>query len=400
MLRRRLSSALLGGSLWLLAGVTAQAQTAIPPEAGVGTFPAPADEPGLAPAAFAADAWPSLIRAQADALRVRNAPPLDLSGLANKNLKKGDRGPAVNLLVAALQTRGWLIVEPAPGETSENSTGTSSGTAATLSFVMDDSVLAAIKAAQVGYGLLDDGKPGSQLYLALSTGDADKAQALEAWADQVEGLLNTARGAGQSRLIIVNLPSFTLHALDVPSGKEVLESRVVVGAPFHKTPRFDTRIVNLKYNPDWSPPASIAGARYTPPGPHNPLGMVRFSTDNRVNIYLHDTNQRHLFDSPMRALSHGCIRVQSWKDLAAWVGNVSADDVQTQVDKTKTHYVSIAPVTVHLVYSRVDLTGGQTSVWPDVYGLGVPLVPIRPVTGGEVPAAAPPAVAVDGADGP
>ena len=43
---------------------------------------------------------------------------------------------------------------------------------------------------------------------------------------------------------------------------------------------------------------------------------IEFETDNKDNIYLHDTNQRYLFGQNDRSLSLGCVRVQDWPRLA------------------------------------------------------------------------------------
>ena len=52
------------------------------------------------------------------------------------------------------------------------------------------------------------------------------------------------------------------------------------------------------------------------PGPGNALGKVKFLFPNEHNIYLHDTPAKNLFSEPIRAFSHGCIRVQSPAKLA------------------------------------------------------------------------------------
>ena len=46
-----------------------------------------------------------------------------------------------------------------------------------------------------------------------------------------------------------------------------------------------------------------------PPGPQNPLGQIMFALDNDEFIFLHDTNEKALFNRAQRALSHGCVRV-------------------------------------------------------------------------------------------
>jgi murein L,D-transpeptidase YcbB/YkuD len=54
-------------------------------------------------------------------------------------------------------------------------------------------------------------------------------------------------------------------------------------------------------------------------GDDNALGVLKFNFPNPYAVYLHDTNQRYLFSKTSRALSHGCVRVQQWKELAYYL---------------------------------------------------------------------------------
>jgi murein L,D-transpeptidase YcbB/YkuD len=54
-------------------------------------------------------------------------------------------------------------------------------------------------------------------------------------------------------------------------------------------------------------------------GDENALGVIKFNFPNDHSVYLHDTNQRYLFSKTNRALSHGCVRVQAWEDLAHFI---------------------------------------------------------------------------------
>ncbi|OYW17046.1 MAG: hypothetical protein B7Z54_08940 [Sphingobacteriales bacterium 12-47-4] len=54
-------------------------------------------------------------------------------------------------------------------------------------------------------------------------------------------------------------------------------------------------------------------------GDDNALGILKFNFNNKYSVYLHDTNQRYFFSRAERALSHGCVRVQSWKELADFI---------------------------------------------------------------------------------
>ena len=199
-----------------------------------------------------------------------------------------------------------------------------------------------------------------------------------AWSSSIDAAelrlaerLVKAQAAGEPYLVWVNLPAYRLRVLDTRDGGVLMESRVIVGKVGRNTPRMDTRIVNLKFNPDWSPPKSAAGKRYTPPGPRNPLGRVRFSTDNGIGIYLHDTNNHDLFNTPVRAYSLGCVRVEAWHDLAlllsgqddAWIGRQTSD--------WRTKWVDVPDVPVFIDYQRVDFDdNGALVEHADIYRLG------------------------------
>jgi murein L,D-transpeptidase YcbB/YkuD len=46
---------------------------------------------------------------------------------------------------------------------------------------------------------------------------------------------------------------------------------------------------------------------------------VKFLFPNEYNIYLHDTPAKNLFAQPVRAFSHGCIRIQEPIKLAKYL---------------------------------------------------------------------------------
>ena len=52
-------------------------------------------------------------------------------------------------------------------------------------------------------------------------------------------------------------------------------------------------------------------------GPHSALGHLMFHMKNRFDVYLHDTPSKNLFNRDDRRFSHGCIRVEDPRELAA-----------------------------------------------------------------------------------
>ena len=165
------------------------------------------------------------------------------------------------------------------------------------------------------------------------------------------------------RHVRVNVASFGLEAFD--AGEVRLAMRVVVGEKDWKTPLAHGVISHLVLNPDWGVPRSIAtremlpaaqrdrgyfrakgiqvlsdeesgatrqidpsgstGGRIRrtfpyhlrqPPGSHNPLGRIKFVFENPYGVYLHGTPGDLAFARSLRAMSHGCVRVEDEIELA------------------------------------------------------------------------------------
>lgn len=213
----------------------------------------------------------------------------------------------------------------------------------------------AVIAFQEAAGLEPDGVVGPRTIAALNAElpAADRAGLLAnmemwRWAPRDFGAFHVA----------VNVPEYRLRIMR--DGESVHSTRIVVGKVRHKTPIFSDEMEHVVVNPYWNVPASIArnellpsiranpagylqrrgyevlygGRRVNPaalswdartvrqvrirqrPGRRNALGRVKFLFPNRHAVYLHDTPSRHLFDRPVRAYSHGCVRVQNPLEFA------------------------------------------------------------------------------------
>jgi murein L,D-transpeptidase YcbB/YkuD len=175
----------------------------------------------------------------------------------------------------------------------------------------------------------------------------------------------------QGKFVLVNIPSFELIALQ--DGVPVLRSRVVVGRPKTTTPEMLSSMFAVQFNPSWMPTPSMIrneGLHYIPPGPQNPLGRVMFDLDNDEFIYLHDTNERALFNRDQRALSHGCIRVEQARALAAWALGVSEQEIDAMIARGATYSVPLSeaiPVSL-AYYTQFPDEAGQVVSYPDIYG--------------------------------
>lgn len=328
--------------------------------------------------------------------RIVDLPTGDGVPLTTPTLRQGSQGHAVAALAHALSSHGFLVADQAD------------------STRMGSTMVAAVREAQDAYGLQADGVASDQLYLNLSASADERAAAFHAWQATVDDLVNQARAQGLSKIVVVNVPSFTLRAIDVASGKTVVQSRVIVGRPERATPLESINIVGIKYNPNWTPPptivkkdilpnlgrpssyfqhhgliitnaqgqrvnpASLSASEFLnghyrvqqPAGDENALGILKFETDSRQNIYLHDTNERPIFKRANRAYSSGCVRVQDFMDLATFVSDQPDQTIQHNLDTGRTYIARTPKVPVFFTYSRADVSRGRPTLFPDVYHRG------------------------------
>lgn len=194
-----------------------------------------------------------------------------------------------------------------------------------------------------------------------------------------------------SRYIIVNVPGQA--ATLVENSQTRWKRRAIAGAVKTPTPQLSVDATGVILNPWWEVPqslsASVAGKggyvavkgkdgkvqRWRqPPGPSNALGKIKFVMQNRHAIYLHDTNNRGLFDARARFLSHGCIRTEHILDLAAELlsddgGEWTREKIdQTLATKTNVQANFVKPVPVYIVYfSTAALTDGSLTQYDDLY---------------------------------
>jgi murein L,D-transpeptidase YcbB/YkuD len=129
--------------------------------------------------------------------------------------------------------------------------------------------------------------------------------------------------------------------------------------------------------------AGNAGKKYLfkqRPGEDNSLGKIKFLFNNQSAVYLHDTPAKAAFNQSMRAVSHGCVRLEKPLDLARALFGEGAkfDKIKTLMEQDS---VAVATdislptkVPVYLTYftSWVD-NGGTVQIRKDVYGLDIVL---------------------------
>ena len=178
--------------------------------------------------------------------------------------------------------------------------------------------------------------------------------------------------------------------------RPALSTRVVVGEDLesNQSPEFRATIDASFYNPPWVVPADIAAAEILPkltqdpeyltrnkmvllangeveqlPGPDAGLGLVMFDMPNRFDVYLHDTPERSVFLRENRRISHGCIRVQHPRELAALLMEQSVDTVDQGISTGSTTRNALpTPVPVFVVYQTAFLgTDGVLQFRRDFY---------------------------------
>jgi murein L,D-transpeptidase YcbB/YkuD len=204
--------------------------------------------------------------------------------------------------------------------------------------------------------------------------------------------------------VTLNIPDYTLKV--VHNGAPVWTTRVVVGKPGKQaTPELTETMKFITVNPTWNVPPSIirneylpalardpnALARvglqigrnadgslrvYQPPSERNALGRIRFNFPNRFLVYQHDTPQKKLFDEPVRAYSHGCMRVQNPDKYAEVLLGISQPEERYTTDRIQAMYgkgertINFKnPIPVYITYQTAFVDdAGKLQTRADLYG--------------------------------
>jgi len=164
----------------------------------------------------------------------------------------------------------------------------------------------------------------------------------------------------------------------------VFTTRVIVGGRGRQTPEFEASIESVLFNPSWYVPPSIATSEILPklrtnpgylrrhhmifrngsvvqlPGPDNALGQLKFEMPNPYDVYLHDTPLKHLFNLNDRRQSHGCVRVQNPRQLAALLLREPIEAIDNAIALGYTHRELLAnPVPIFIFYGPISAASGS-----------------------------------------
>ena len=279
-----------------------------------------------------------------------------------------------------------------------------------------------IKKIQEKKNLEIDGKYGRQVIFALNNTDQEKYFKIVINMDR----LRRNREEYPNRYLWVNLPSFYLQVFE--NGVTKIESKVIIGKPYTRTPLITSKIDQITTYPTWTIPTSIiskeilpnikknngylnrkgyslydaTGKKVNPDsvnwssyekgipfrvvqpgGDANSLGIMKFNFPNKHSVYLHDTNQRGLFNNSFRSLSHGCVRVQNWDSLYQYIilsdkkanaddiasNHLLVDSVKNWLSAKKRRTISVTnELPIYIRYFTVAPKNGKIEFYEDVYG--------------------------------
>ncbi|CAA6815851.1 MAG: Peptidoglycan-binding domain 1 [uncultured Sulfurovum sp.] len=222
--------------------------------------------------------------------------------------------------------------------------------------------------------------------------------------------------------IRVNIPDFKMNYYK--NGQSILEMRAVVGKPERPTPLFSSYMTYIELNPNWNIPENlvrrdlIIALQENPnylkehnihvfygwkskgemkdfvpsmlfpyadeskghipyrfvqyPGDDNALGRIKFMFPNKYAVYLHDTDNKSLFQYRYRVYSSGCMRLEKpFELLEVLKSRISSRDL-TQIEKyrnTLTNKVInfTKKLPVHTTYFTVFKRNGLTYFRKDIY---------------------------------
>lgn len=274
----------------------------------------------------------------------------------------------------------------------------------------DPALELAVQRFQTRHGLEADGAVGPRSLTALNRSAAHRANQIRASLERLRWYQRDL----PADFVLVNIAAPRTYL--VRDGAMVWSTRAITGSAYRKTPVFFDEIEYIEVNPTWTVPNSIFrkdklarirrdpgylarggysvrrtsdGAALSPsqvnwsasnpgvtlvqkPGENNALGRIKFMFPNQFAVYLHDTNDRSLFERNERNLSSGCVRIENPYDFADLL---MADDptwnrakLDALLATGKTTRVPLpAPMPVMLTYWTAWVQGGEVQFREDIY---------------------------------
>ncbi|GAB2821875.1 L,D-transpeptidase family protein [Ferruginibacter profundus] len=279
----------------------------------------------------------------------------------------------------------------------------------------------AVQKYQKQKGIKADGKISSGIIKMMNTSDVERFKRIAITLDRYKQLPEKM----PEKYIWVNLPGYYLWVIDHDT--IALQSKVICGKPDTRTPLLNSEITDMVTYPTWTVPTSIIAKQYLPKlksnpgylaklglklvnnkgetidagsvnwskytkgipykvmqnsGDNNALGIFKFNFNNPYAVYLHDTNQRYLFKNASRALSHGCVRVQEWEQLAYYIArndsmsianpetlNYNTDSIKNWIAGKERHRIDVKNrIPIYIRYFSCEGKDGKIKFYDDIYG--------------------------------
>lgn len=316
-------------------------------------------------------------------------------------IRPGDQNPEIRNVVALIKAKApkdYLATHEAILQAHESSD------------VYDDSLVEAIKDFQTAQGRKADGVIGSNTISALQ--GETTASRRDRILYSMERLRWLPHDFGK-RYVFINQPAYRAQYFD--DNAEKLAMNIVIGSPTNQTYFFDDTIETVVFNPSWGVPRSIILNEMMPkilgnpsylensgyevydktgrvvpsssvnwsqvaangggvgirqkPSLDNALGELKILFPNSHDIYMHDTPAKSYFKRDMRALSHGCIRLERPRDMAAAVLGVPVEDLKQYFGKNErsVRVKEQLPVYVSYFTAWPDAMTGDIHYYDDVY---------------------------------
>ncbi len=279
----------------------------------------------------------------------------------------------------------------------------------------DSLMVIEVKKFQAKNGLVADGELGKKTLGKLNRSIEDDIKKIRINLERLRWL---PESYGEN-YILVNIPNYRLELFQ--NNAKTYEMRVIVGKNRTKTPIFSDTLEHVVFSPTWTVPNSIkvkemlpklrengnhyggknykfycnqSGKEINPdtvnwssidtrnfnysivqqPGTGNALGKVKFVLPNSMNIYLHDTPGRKLFNKSIRSFSHGCIRLEEPETLAKLVlddnSKFDVENISNFVKSERPRRVALKKqyhVQIEYRTAWVDKEGAL-QFRPDIYG--------------------------------
>jgi len=290
----------------------------------------------------------------------------------------------------------------------------------TLKHIDSAGLASIVSKYQQANNLMVDGKIGMQVIGHLNLTDKLKLKRIVLSLDRYKLESDSLPEA----FVWVNLPAYKLDAWNRDS--IVLTSNIVCGRPYTPTPILKSKINEIVLYPTWTVPGGIIRNEILPglkrnsgylarkglhlidfngniinpsninwqkysrgipfsvqqaSGDRNALGVMKFNFKNSFDVYLHDTNLRSLFQNSNRALSHGCVRVERFNQLAKFVAQIdscryqnsdtltyTSDSINNWLSAKKRKRIAVKyEMPLFINYITCEVSNGEIIFHEDIY---------------------------------